>query len=82
MPNAYSKIAVLDNEVEARALEAILTEQDIPHAMISYHDFAYDGLFQMQKGWGRVEGPTERRGEILEILESLRHGAGGAGLEE
>ncbi|NQU43711.1 hypothetical protein HQ520_10520 [bacterium] len=68
----YETIATLENEVEARLLSDILTEREIPHALISYHDFAYNGLFQMQKGWGRIEGPKTRREEIVEILRSLR----------
>ena len=48
----YRKIAIMENEIEARLLDSILTERDIPHLMRSYHDTAYDGLFQTQKGWG------------------------------
>ena len=70
----FRKIAVLENEVEAGMLETILTERDIPHVLRSYHDFAYDGLFQMQKGWGRVEGPASRESEILEIIADIRKG--------
>ena len=42
----YFKVATLDNEVEVRLLESILNERDIPHRLRSYHDTAYDGLFQ------------------------------------
>jgi hypothetical protein len=70
----YAKIAMLDNEVEAQVLSSILAEREIPHAIRSYHDSVYDGLFQMQKGWGCVEGPVSRRDEILEILDDLRTG--------
>lgn len=65
------KIAVLDNAEQARALDSILTEQGIPHAMLSYHDTAYDGLFQGGRGWGHVEAPTEYREEILATIEGL-----------
>jgi hypothetical protein len=70
----YARIAALDNEVEARVLDDILTEREIPHAIRSYHDLAYNGLFQMQKGWGHVEALVSRRDEVLEILEGLRRG--------
>jgi dATP pyrophosphohydrolase len=65
------KIAVLDNAVQARALDSILTDQGIPHAMLSYHDSAYDGLFQGSRGWGHVEAPAEYREEILATIEGL-----------
>jgi hypothetical protein len=68
----YLKIAILENEIEARLLESILTERSIPHFMRSYYDTAYDGLFQTQKGWGYVGAPESYQGEIIEILSELR----------
>jgi len=67
----YEKILVLDNEVQARLLEAVLNERRIPHHLRSYHDTAYDGLWQQQQGWGRVEAPAEYRSQILSIHEDL-----------
>lgn len=71
----YVKVAVLDNEIEAQLLDSILEERDIPHLMVSYHDTAYDGLFQTQKGWGHVSAPTPFKQEILEILTEVRRDA-------
>lgn len=71
----YQKVAVLDNEIEAQLLDSILEERQIPHLMVSYHDTAYDGLFQTQKGWGHVSAPFSFMQEILEILEEVRTGA-------
>jgi hypothetical protein len=68
----FVKIAELENDFEAQILDSILTERDIPHLMRSYHDTAYDGLFQTQKGWGNVCAPLSRRDEVLEILSDLR----------
>jgi hypothetical protein len=65
------KILYLKNEIEARLLDDVLTERNIPHILRSYHDSAYDGLFQYQSGWGHIEAPAEYRKEILEIYESL-----------
>ena len=67
----YQKIAVLENEVQAQLLDSVLTERGIPHLMRSYHDIAYDGLFQYRQGWGHVEAPDECKKEILEILDEL-----------
>lgn len=69
----YVKVALLDNEIEAMLLESVLAERGIPHALQSYHDTAYDGLFQAQKGWGVVTAPEDRRKEVFEILEDLRN---------
>jgi len=68
----YVKVSVLDNEIEAQLLDSILDERDIPHLMVSYHDTAYDGLFQTQKGWGHVSSPAPFKHEILEILNEVR----------
>jgi hypothetical protein len=71
----YVKVTVLDNEIEAQLLDSILEERDIPHLMVSYHDTAYDGLFQTQKGRGHVSAPTPFKQEILEILNAVRKDA-------
>lgn len=64
----------LRNEVEARLLESLLKERDIPHVIKSYHDSAYDGLWQQQLGWGHVDAPQRFKDEIHEIYESLSPG--------
>jgi hypothetical protein len=70
----YTKAAILENDVEAGLLKAILTERDIPHRLRSYYDTAFDGLFQTQKGWGYVSAPESFHEEITEILADLRKG--------
>jgi hypothetical protein len=49
-----------------------LSEKNIPHRIRSFHDTAYDGLFQFQKGWGELYAPLKLKGEILEIIEIVR----------
>lgn len=68
----FKKILVLNNEVEARLLDAVLEEKQIPHLMRSYHDRAYDGLWQQQRGWGHVEAPEDHEERIRSIYEDLR----------
>jgi hypothetical protein len=70
----FEKVLVLNNEVEARLLDAVLGERQIPHVMRSYHDSAYDGLWQQQQGWGHVEAPASYKEQILSIYEDLRAG--------
>ncbi|MFC1765156.1 hypothetical protein ACFL6U_24175 [Planctomycetota bacterium] len=67
----YSKILVLDNEVQAQLLDSILTERSIPHIIYSHHDSAYTGLFQRGNGWGHVEAPEKYRKEILDLFTEL-----------
>ena len=68
----FEKIATIRNEIEAMCLRGELEDHGIPHAMQSYHDSAYDGLFQFAVGWGHVEAPLNRKDEILEILDAIR----------
>lgn len=68
----YSKILILENEMEAQRLDGILEEENIPHVVRSYHDSVYDGIFQSQRGWGHLEAPEEYAEKIRELYEKLR----------
>jgi len=72
----YVKIIGLENIVEAQLIESILKEKGIPHRVRSFHDTAYDGLFQLQKGWGEIYAPLEFKEEILDILADVRSEVG------
>jgi len=52
-------------------LDEILTEKQIPHLIRSYHDSAYDGLWQLQTGWGHIEAPEEFADEILQTYNHM-----------
>ena len=67
----FKKILILENEIEARLLDSVLNERDIPHRIKSYHDSAYDGIYQAQKGWGVVEAPPSCKEEIISIYQDL-----------
>jgi len=43
-----------ENEVEANVIKSVLEEQGIYAEIKSFHDTAYDGLFQSQHGWGVI----------------------------
>jgi hypothetical protein len=67
----YKKIVVLNNAMEADLISNLLKERGIPHCIRSFHDSAYDGLYQAQKGWGRVEAPEEYKEEIEALFNAL-----------
>ena len=71
--DGFKKIAVLDDMVQAQMVELLLKEQNIPYVLKTYHDSAYDGLFQEQKGWGHIEAPAEHENEILELLDAVKN---------
>ena len=68
----FIKVTVFENVTEAQLVESILKEQQIPHRIRSFHDTAYDGLFQVQKGWGELFAPAELKADILTIIEAVR----------
>lgn len=72
---AYVKVDILESEIEAQLLDSILNERNIPHHIQSYHDTAYDGLFQVQKGWGVLVAPELWSEEISIILSEIRQSA-------
>jgi hypothetical protein len=65
------KILVLENEIEANLLDGLLLERGIPHVIRSYHDSAYDGLWQYHTGWGQLDAPEEYKEEILMIYNGM-----------
>jgi len=67
----HVKILVFQNEIEAMLLHEILTDKEIPHLIRSYHDSAYDGLWQSQSGWGHIEAPEKYLDEITLIYNEM-----------
>jgi hypothetical protein len=65
------KILLFQNEIEAMLLDEILTDKAIPHLIRSYHDSAYDGLWQSHSGWGHIEAPEEFREEIISTYNTM-----------
>jgi hypothetical protein len=68
----FVKVAVLEDEDQARLLGLILTEKGIPYRMHTYYDTAFDGLFQTQKGWGHISAPRSWHGAVMEVIHDLR----------
>ena len=71
----YTKIVELQDEVQAQRFDLMLTEHGIPHIMRSYHDAAFDGVFQALKGWGHVEAPEPYREEVMDLFAELNRPA-------
>ncbi len=56
-----------ENDAEAQALQSLLKEHGIETRITSFHDTAYDGLYQNQYGWGvlRVKQEDFKKAEQL-----------------
>ncbi len=66
-----AEILILNNEMEAGLIDGLLNERNIPHMIRSFHDSVYDGLWQMQAGWGQLLAPEEYRDEIMKIYAGM-----------
>ncbi len=65
------KIVTLQNEVEALKIKDMLDSCSIPHLITSFHDSAYDGLWQNQWGWGALEADEADEDKILALLQDI-----------
>ena len=81
MKNESTRL-LLHNESEASLLHGILEEDGVPHLIRSYHDRAYDGLWQMQEGWGYVETSVRFASGVRALLEVLRKNKASAELSK
>jgi hypothetical protein len=71
--NGENRRILLRNEVEAALLEEILQRDGIPHYIKSYHDRVYDGIWQLQNGWGQIDAPVEYLSGIEALLSLIRN---------
>lgn len=65
------RILILNNQIEALRIKDILDKNKISHLIRTYHDSAYDGLFQSQIGWGILEAEEADEAKILALLKEL-----------
>lgn len=61
-----------ENEAEALALQSLLRQHGIKSQVISYHDTAYDGLFQSQYGWGVIRVAEKDHAEAARIVREWK----------
>ena len=61
-----------ENEAEANVIKSILEDHGIFVEIKSFHDTAYDGLFQSQYGWGVIRVSETDFPEALRIIEEWR----------
>ena len=61
-----------ENAAEAQALQSLLHQHDIPAEIVSFHDTAYDGLFQTQYGWGMIRVAEEDYPQARKIIEEWK----------
>ena len=62
-----------ENEAEANVIKSVLEEHGIYAEIKSFHDTAYDGLFQSQYGWGLIRVFEADFTEAQRIVKEWRH---------
>jgi len=62
-----------ENEAEANVIQSVLAEQGIYAEIKSFHDTAYDGLFQAQYGWGLILVSEADFAEAKRIVDEWRN---------
>ena len=60
------------NEAEANVIKSILAENGIFAEIKSFHDTAYDGLYQSQYGWGIIRVAEADLAEAQKIVKEWR----------
>jgi hypothetical protein len=65
------KILTLRTEAEAILLSGLLDQANIQHMLKSFHDSAYDGMWQTQTSWGTLYAYEEDRQPILDIYNNM-----------
>jgi len=68
----FIRIVVIENVIEAQVVSNALRQEGIPYELRSYHDTAYDGLFQTQLGWGELRTPRIFGEQALAIIRKIR----------
>ena len=64
-----------ENSAEAQALQSLLQQHGIPSQLVSFHDTAYDGLFQAQYGWGVIRVADSDVAEAEKIVQTWKDAA-------
>jgi len=66
-----------ENSAEARVLQSLLRENGIRSQVVSFHDTAYDGLFQAQYGWGVIRVAEADFAEARRIVHEWKEASPG-----
>jgi type III secretory pathway lipoprotein EscJ len=64
-----------ENEAEANAIQSVLEEHGIHAEIQSFHDTAYNGLFQAQYGWGVIRVSDRDLLKARKIVEEWKNAA-------
>lgn len=61
-------LCALENPAQAGAIKSLLESHNIPCLIDSFEEHAYDGLWALQKGWGRLKVFEKDKATVQELL--------------
>ncbi len=64
-------VYTLKNQVEAQVIEAALRQAGVKFVIRTFNDYAYNGIFIPQKGYGQVLVESEDRQRAEEIIADV-----------
>lgn len=67
----FVPVKIAENAFEADRIRAVLEQEGFTVMVRSFHDTAYDGIYQAQKGWGYVEVPQNEKEGAERIIKEL-----------
>jgi deoxyribose-phosphate aldolase len=66
------RLTTLENRFETDLITDALAQEGIDHVVKPFHDTAYDGLFETQKGYGLLLVEEEQENRAREIVDAVR----------
>ncbi len=69
--DAFVPVKVAESAFEADRFKAGLEQEGFTVLVRTFHDTAYDGIYEAQKGWGYVEVPEEDRERAERVVAEL-----------
>lgn len=66
-------VIIPENDAEAAAFKSLLEDHGIYAEVRSFHDTAYDGLFQAQYGWGVIRVYPEDADKARRIIDEWKN---------
>ena len=68
---AFVPVKVAENAFQADRFRAALEQEGFTVLIRTFHDTAYDGIYEAQKGWGYVEVPENDKERAERVVEEL-----------
>lgn len=66
------RVAVLENQFEAELVAQVLDADGVDFVLKTFHDTAFDGIFETRKGYAWVLADEKDRAKIMQTVDEVR----------